>query len=69
MRTEFQGSNDAGYVTTQGYGNNKQREVFDAQRPDLPPVIMDLSSVNEWGGKAIFNQVDQQMLKYIVADH
>jgi hypothetical protein len=68
-RTAFLGPDGAWYVTTYGYGNNEQREVFDAQRPDLPPITADLASVNLWGGKAIFNQVDEQMLNYIVGDH
>jgi len=69
VRNAFQGPNGAWYVTTHGYGNNEQREVFDAQRPDLPPITANLSLVNIWGGKAIFNKVDALMLNYIIEHH
>ncbi|MEP6895613.1 MAG: hypothetical protein ABI986_08405, partial [Chloroflexota bacterium] len=68
VRHAFQGPNGEWYVGTHGYGNNKSA-VFDAQRPDLPPLKVDLALANIWGGKAIFNKVDALMLNYIVENH
>ncbi len=77
-RTMSQLPDGSWIVTTHGYGNNVTRNVvFDAQRPDLDPIIIpvNLSSVNGWGGPIlpggvdIFDQVDTQMLNYIQANH
>ena len=71
VRTASQAGNGAWYLTTNGYGNNYTRFVeFDARRPDLAPVRIPISfaSMNVWGGIPIFDEVDAQMLDYIVAD-
>jgi hypothetical protein len=65
-RHAYQAENGAWYVTTYGYGNNVVHTTYGAHGQNIQ---WSMAWANDTLGEDIFNDVDKNMLAYILENH